>query len=93
MASWQAGRFITDWADPSEVEKLLALMPVHAVGDLSAHEQIERRVALYNAFGIGAVAVDGGIEYQPGVEIRDQPLLAALDSLFERRYSSTARSD
>jgi len=93
MASWQAGRFITDWADPSEIEKLLALMPVREAGSLPVQEQVERRVALYNAFGISAIALDGGIEYRPGVDVRDQPLLAALDSLLERRYPSAPREN
>lgn len=89
MASWEAGRFITDWADPSEVEKLLALMPVKEAGALSEDEQLERRVALFNLFDIGAAPRDGGIEYEPGVDIQDQPLLAALEALFERRFPST----
>ena len=93
MASLQAGRFITDWADQSEVEKLLALIPVQEAGALSNEELIDRRVTVYNAFGIGATAVDGGIEYEPGVEVQDQPLLAALDALFDRRFTSTPGLD
>ncbi|TXK11137.1 hypothetical protein [Microbacterium wangchenii] len=45
MASWQAGRFITDSGDASEVEKLLALMPVQEAGSLADDEKLERRVA------------------------------------------------
>lgn len=86
MARWQQGRFITDWADQAEVSKLLELMPVQAMDGLPVGEQIDRRVALYNLFGIGAVAHDGGIQYEPGVELQDQPLLAALDVLFARRF-------
>lgn len=93
MASWQAGRFITDWADASEVEKLLTLLPVKEAGSLPDDEQLDRRIALYNAFNIGAVALNGGVEYRPGVDVQDQPLLAALDSLFERRYPSTSSED
>ncbi|MBW9119066.1 hypothetical protein JNB63_03075 [Microbacterium trichothecenolyticum] len=93
MASWQEGRFITDWADPSEVAKLLTLMPVQWAGNLSLSEQIQRRVTLYNAFGIGATAIEDGIEYDPGVGPEDQPLLAALDALFTRRFSSSAGGD
>lgn len=93
MASWQEGRFITDWTDQSEVAKLLSLMPVQPAGSLSRDEQIQRRVALYKAFGIGAVAVADGIEYEPGVGLEDQPLLAALDALFVRRFPETSSAD
>lgn len=93
MASWQEGRFITDWSDPSEVARLLALMPVQWAGDLSLDEQIQRRVAVYNAFGIGAAAVQDGIEYDPGVGPDNQPLLAALDALFSRRFSASPGDD
>jgi hypothetical protein len=86
MVSWQEGRLITDWAEPSEVAKLLSLMPVQEAGTLSLDEEIRRRATLYNAFGIGATAVGDGIEFDPGVGPEDQPLLAALDELFVRRY-------
>lgn len=86
MASWQEGRFITDWADRAEVAKLLALMPVQEAGGLSREELLSRRVDLYNIFGIGAIAVKEGIEYRPGVGPEDQPLLAALEELLERRF-------
>lgn len=91
MASWQEGRFITDWTDRAEVAKLLALMPIQEAGSLSTEELLSRRVDLYNVFGIGAVARDGGVEYQPGVGPDDQPLLAALEELFERRFPATPR--
>lgn len=91
MASWQEGRFITDWADRAEVAKLLALLPVQEAGGLSKEEWIRRLADLYNLFGIGAVADKDGIEYQPGVGPDDQPLHAALEELFERRFPARPR--
>lgn len=78
---------MTDWTDQSEVEKLLALLPVHELHALSAAEQTDRRIAVYKLFGIDAVAQRGGISFEPGVGVLDQPLLAALDILFTRRFS------
>jgi hypothetical protein len=93
MANWEDGRFITDWSDPSEVAKLLALMPVQAAARLPRDEEIQRRVTLYNVFGIGAVGVEDGIEFDPGVGPEDQPLHAALDALFVRRFPRTSSDD
>jgi hypothetical protein len=87
MADWTQGRSMTDWTDQSEVEKLLALLPVHEVHSLSEAEATDRRIAAYNLFGIEAVAHNGGISFGPGVGVLDQPLLAALDILFTRRFS------
>jgi hypothetical protein len=62
---------MTDWTDPSEVEKLLALLPVHELHALSAAERTDRRIATYNLLGIDAVAQGGGISLQPGVGVLD----------------------
>jgi hypothetical protein len=93
MADWTQGRSVTDWTDQSEVEKLLALLPVHEVHALSAAEQTDRRIAVYKLFGIDAVAQNGGVSFESGVGVLDQPLLAALDILFTRRFSVTPATD
>ena len=81
---------MTDWTDPSEVDKLLALLPVHELHSLSEVDVTDRRIAAYNLFGIEAVARNGGISFGPGVGVLDQPLLAALDILFTRRFAVSA---
>ena len=93
MADWTQGRSMTDWTDPSEVEKLLALLPVHELGALSAAEQTHRRIAAYKLFDIDAAEQGGGISFEPGVGVLDQPLLAALDILFTRRFSVAPATD
>ncbi|WP_127476376.1 hypothetical protein [Microbacterium sulfonylureivorans] len=84
---------MTDWTDQSEVEKLLALLPVHELHALSAAEQTDRRIAAYNLFGIKAVADSGGVSFEPAVGVLDQPLLAALDILFTRRFPVAPATD
>jgi len=63
------------------------------VGRLSRTEEIERRVNLYNVSGIGAAAVEDSIEYDPWVGPEEQPLHAALDALFVRRFRRTPSDD
>jgi len=68
-------------------------MPVQQAEILSQEELVERRIILYNLFGIAAAASDGGIQFAPGVSVPDQPLLAALDVLLDRRFAPTPRPD
>jgi hypothetical protein len=82
---------LTDWTDPAEVAKVLALLPVNETQPVSPEELIERSVAVYNLFDIAAVARDGGITFEgSGVGVLDQPLLAALEILLARRFHGEA---
>ena len=65
MVTWQEGRFVTDWTDPLEVAKLLALLPVAPAESVPSGEQLQRRVEIYKALGVGAVVVDHGVEFLP----------------------------
>ncbi len=72
---------------PEEVvASVLAAVPIRPVAAVELSECLDRTVAALSAVGIEAIADRRGIEYVDGVEGIDQPLVALVNAIVERRF-------
>ncbi|XAS66668.1 hypothetical protein V3C33_14405 [Micrococcaceae bacterium Sec5.7] len=71
----------------AEVARTLSTIPVRASRQMTATEYQFRVSEILNLFDIDAVADETGVYYGgEGVELEDQPLVAAIRVLIGRRF-------